>query len=97
MSALSKGDFGKMKSSLDNLKTVTGLSATKDKKHEDQLKTDATAERSDRRKKIEADELVESGKRVEKKRVSGVKLKVNDYKLDDVTIDKKATDPKKKK
>lgn len=97
MSALGKGDFGKMKSCLDNLKMVTGLSSTKDKKHENQMKTDAIAERSDRRHKIDQNELNPDGRRVEKKRIEGSKAKVKIVKKDEMENTQKSNDPRKKK
>ncbi|MCL2500294.1 MAG: hypothetical protein FWE90_08155, partial [Defluviitaleaceae bacterium] len=92
-----KGDFGKMKSCLDNLKMVTGLSSTKDKKHENQMKTDAIAERSDRRHKIDQNELNPDGRRVEKKRIEGSKAKVKIVKKDEMENTQKSNDPRKKK
>jgi hypothetical protein len=97
MSALGKGDFGKMKSCLDNLKVVTGLSSSKDKIHAQQIKNDATIDRSERRGKIEIDELTSDGKRVEKKRVGAVKLKTNNFKESEVTTDKIANEQKRKR
>jgi hypothetical protein len=97
MSALGKGDFGKMKASIDNLKTVTGLSSSKDKKHENDLKTDAITARSERREKINQDELSSDGKRVEKKRIEGNKVKMKTTKTKEMSNEAKTTDPKKKR